>query len=121
MDMVKERGIGIEVSPISNQVLGLVKDLRNHPASILFSQDFPVIISNDDPGLWKSKGLSFDFYEAFVGIMSRKADLRALKKLAINSINYSAMDDNEKSRAMNIWKRKWNIFIKNVTQDLHLT
>lgn len=45
MKMVKERKIGIEVNPISNQVLKLVDDLRNHPSAILFSDDYPVVIS----------------------------------------------------------------------------
>lgn len=45
LKIVKERRIGIEVNPISNQVLKLVDDLRNHPSAILFSDDYPVVIS----------------------------------------------------------------------------
>lgn len=45
LKLVKERKIGIEVNPISNQVLKLVDDLRNHPSAILFSDDYPVVIS----------------------------------------------------------------------------
>jgi adenosine deaminase CECR1 len=48
LKIVKEKQIGIEVNPISNQVLKLVDDIRNHPASILFSDDYPVIISRCD-------------------------------------------------------------------------
>lgn len=43
--MVKERKIGIEVNPLSNQVLKLVDDLRNHPCAVLMSDDYPVVIS----------------------------------------------------------------------------
>lgn len=114
MKIVKERGIAIEVNPISNQVLNLVADMRNHPASFLFSRDFPVVVSSDDPGMWGAVGLSYDFYESFVGIMSRSADIRALKQLAMNSIKYSAMSDEEKARAYKIWKAKWTTFVKDL-------
>jgi adenosine deaminase len=45
LKIIKERKIGIEINPISNQVLKLVDDLRNHPSAILFSDDNPIVIS----------------------------------------------------------------------------
>jgi adenosine deaminase CECR1 len=48
LKIVKQKRIGIEVNPISNQVLKLVDDLRNHPSAILFSDDNPVVISRYD-------------------------------------------------------------------------
>lgn len=117
MELVKERGIAIEVNPISNQVLGLVSDLRNHPASVLFSQNFPIVVSNDDPGLWGASGLSYDFYEAFMGIMSYDSDIRAIKKLALNSITYSSLNKVEKNLAFNLWKKKWQNFVRKFNQQ----
>lgn len=118
MELVRKRGIAIEIAPISNQVLNLVRDLRNHPASALFSENYPVVVSNDDPGLWGAKALSYDFYEAFVGMMSRESDLRALKKLAINSIEYSSLRTNEKTRALKIWNQRWSEFIDAASRAL---
>lgn len=111
MKEVYERQIAIEISPISNQVLMLVRDLRNHPATILFANNFPVVITNDDPLMWGSKGLSYDFYEAYMAFASADADLRTLKQLAINSIVFSALSNDEKEIVMNIWEEKWDQFL----------
>ena len=114
MEIVKTQNIAIEVNPISNQVLGLVGDLRNHPASVFFAQNYPVIVSSDDPGLWGAKSLSYDFYETFMGIMSRSSDLRALKKLAMNSILHSVMNDEEKLKSFEIFKKQWEQFLLDI-------
>lgn len=117
LEIIKQRKIAIEICPISNQMLGLVKDLRNHPASVLFAGSYPVVVSNDDPSVWGAKGLSYDFYEAFMGIMSAKADIRALKQLAMNSLEYSFFGENEKLKAFNLFNKQWSSFIRELIID----
>lgn len=119
MKMVKQRNIAVEVNPISNQVLLLVSDLRNHPAADLVAQDFPIVISSDDPGIWGARGLSYDFYMAFMALAGEDADLRLLKKLAINSIELSAMTQVEKSKASNLWRQKWDAFIQKLLHQFN--
>lgn len=119
MELVKEKNIAIEVNPISNQVLSLVGDMRNHPATFLFAENYPVVVSCDDPGLWGAKALSYDFYEAFMGLMARSSDLRALKKLALNSIAFSMMTDDEKSSAFLSFEKQWQQFLQ-VTKNEHV-
>lgn len=101
----------MEVNPISNQVLRLVADTRNHPAAVFFSDDYPVVISSDDPSFWEAKPLSHDFFVAFLGIANSRQDLRFLKQLAINSIKYSAMPQPEKDAAMDKWQVAWDRFV----------
>lgn len=110
-ELIRQRGVAVEVCPISNQVLALVEDIRNHPAITLFVEDFPLVISADDPASWDGIGLSSDFYMAFMGMAGRRADLRTLKQLAINSIMYSATRAEEKAAIMARWAAQWQAFI----------
>lgn len=116
LKLVKERDIAIEVNPLSNQVLKLVDDLRNHPAAVYLSQNIPMVISSDDPSFWGASPLSHDFYMAFLGIASKRSDLRTLKKLATNSIKYSSLNEQEKEIAFGKWQTKWDRFIEEVIE-----
>lgn len=118
--LVQQLNVAVEICPISNQVLSLVQDMRNHPATALFASGSPIVISSDDPGLWDVKGLSYDFYETFMGLMSANSDLRSLKQLAINSLIYSGMNDQEKNYALAQWQAKWDAFVNKLAYtNLH--
>lgn len=117
LEEVRERDIAIEVNVISNEVLGLVHDVRNHPLSLYLALDLPVVLSSDDPGVWGAKPLTDDFYVAFMGVASRKADLRTLKQLALNSIKYSEMDNKMRTRATRLFFRKWKAFIDELNAE----
>ncbi|XP_070686609.1 adenosine deaminase 2-A isoform X2 [Pempheris klunzingeri] len=110
-DISRKRGVAVEVCPISNQVMMLVKDLRNHPAAALMSENHPLVISSDDPGMFGTSGLSYDFYEAFVGFGGIRSHIGSLKELAINSIRYSSLTPELQEKAMALWQRRWDKFV----------
>ncbi|GBP35733.1 Adenosine deaminase 2 [Eumeta japonica] len=96
MEEVQRRGIGLEVAVLSNSVLGLLNDPRNHPLSGWIARGLPVVLAGDDPGLWGAPPLSHDFQVVFMAVSARTHDLRLMKRLALNSIQYSAMDTRQK-------------------------
>ncbi|XP_060759496.1 adenosine deaminase 2-A-like [Neoarius graeffei] len=110
-ELSRKLGVPVEVCPISNQVLKLVSDLRNHPAAVLMSEGHPMVVSSDDPALLGTTGLTYDFYEVFVGIGGLSANVGTLKELAMNSIRYSSLPAVLKDKAMALWQQKWNKFI----------
>lgn len=120
LEKVMRRKICVEINPISNQVLKLVADYRNHPASVLFTSDFPLVVSSDDPSFWRAAPLSHDFYIAFLGMASAHQDLRLLKKLALNSLHYSLMSEQEKYDAEDMFHEAWNNFINAKVEQLAL-
>lgn len=116
--LLRDKDIAVEISPISNQVLMLVDDLRNHPGNVLISNGYPVVVCNDDPGFWGTTGLSYDWYLAFMGLSSKSSNLKCFKQLAINSIKYSGMSDKEKETALKIWNESWNAVIDQLVASI---
>lgn len=108
MELARQRGVAVEVCPISNQLLGYVPDLRSHPAVAYLNAGLAVVLSSDDPAVMRHT-LSHDFYAAF---MAWGLELRDLKQLAMNSLVHSAMGPDEKRRALAAWRERWASFVR---------
>ncbi|MEC3906738.1 adenosine kinase [Tamlana sp. 2201CG12-4] len=106
IEAVKKRDVLIEVNPLSNKILGYFTDLRNHPARILLNKGVQCAISSDDPGVFGYEGLSYDFFIAFV---AWELDLKAIKKLVFNSVEYSTHQ--QKQSALDQLKKEWEAFV----------
>lgn len=113
---LKQQQFALEICPISNQILGFVRDLRVHPANGYLSRGVPCVLSNDDPGILGNDGLSFDFWEATV---AWELDLRAIKQLAMNSLKYSGMTQKEKQRAITHWQTQWAGWVQQTSKNLN--
>ncbi len=107
-EMIKEQNICLEICPLSNQILGYVKDLRVHPANYLLRRGVQCTISSDDPSIFGYSGISYDYWTIF---LAWQLDLQAIKKLTMNSLTYSSLTDCEKQQARAHWQQEWDDFI----------
>jgi len=117
LEEVKRRDICLELNPISNQVLGYIRDLRLNPGSTYLTRGVACTISSDDPLIYDYQGLSYDFWEIF---LAWELDLRALKGLALNSLKYSALEGEEKKQAMKHFNSEWNEFVEAASIQLKI-
>ena len=108
IEEIKRRDICLEVSPLSNQTLGYLEDLRVHPANFLLKKGVQCSINSDDPSIFGYSGLSYDFWAI---ALAWELDLRAIKKLCQNSLTYSSLETEEKEQAIANWEKEWEEFI----------
>ena len=115
LNLLRERDVAVEICPASNQILGYIPDLRNHPGINYYRSGVPVVLGSDDPGSFGIDSFTVDWYEVY---MAWGVDLADLKQLAINSLNYSSLTGDEKTTAINVkWQRKWDAYIQSVMSE----
>ncbi|KAH9907141.1 Metallo-dependent hydrolase [Xylariomycetidae sp. FL2044] len=110
-EMVK-KDVCVETCPISNMVLGLAGHIGEHRIYDLLRNSVHCAVSSDNGTLFGST-LSHDFFEVMIG--NKAMDLYGWKQLAQWSIDHSCMDENERRRVQQEWKRRWDEeFVPNV-------
>ncbi|KAI8822899.1 uncharacterized protein EV422DRAFT_522623 [Fimicolochytrium jonesii] len=106
---VIDQNIAVEVAPISNQMLGYVKDLREHPVIDLLLSGVQVTLAPDDPMLYGYEGVTPDYYQVYMAFES--LDLRSLKQLSLNGITFSGLTRAEQRTAKIVWDRRWKDWV----------
>lgn len=112
--LVKENDTPLEVCPASNMVLGLVQDRRNHPMVYFLANEIPFVISSDDPQIFGYSGITHDF---FLLVTATQMNLSQLKTIALNSIKYAIVTEQERCQLYRLWNKKYEIWMDEV---LHL-
>lgn len=82
----------VEINLISNEVLGYVPDLDQHPFPIYLRQGIPVCLNTDDRGMWHSNMTD----EYFVGVTRFNLSWQEMVSLGRNSLVHSFLADDEK-------------------------
>ncbi len=116
MRIVRDKGITVECCPISNQSLGYVDDLRNHPGLVMLNNGLRLTISSDDAAIFGYSDLSYDFCAV---AKAWGLSLTQLKHLARASFKCTALSGEEQVRAERQFDADWALFIKHILQDEH--
>ena len=105
---IKKAGIVLEINPISNQTLRLIRDLRVHPCIGYHNNGIKICINNDDPTLYNTKGVCYDF---FVSSVAMEFDLIDFKCFGINSIDGAQISEELKKDYKNKFLKDWDEFL----------
>lgn len=106
-----KKEICLELCPVSNQKLGYTRDLRSHPAAEYLRTGMALALCSDDPGFMEYETLTDDFFAAAIAWDLSLADL---KRLAINSILYSTLDEKSKFDSLRAFRRRWEDFLSSI-------
>ncbi|KAF2705923.1 Metallo-dependent hydrolase [Pleomassaria siparia CBS 279.74] len=106
-------GICIELCPISNELLHLCRNIKEHPYPELLAAGIPCTVNSDNPSLF-SNSMSHEFYQIIVG--SPSMSIHSWKQLALWSLEYSCLTPPEIARGTDIFLRDWNIFCEHVVK-----
>ena len=107
-ETIKNKKIVLEINPISNQTLRQVRDLRLHPCIGYHNQGIKICINNDDPTLYNTKGVAYDF---FVSAAVMEFDLLDFKCFGLNSIDGAQINDELNKEYKNKFLKSWNEFL----------
>jgi len=108
------KGICIELCPISNELLHLCRNVKEHPYPELLAAGIPCTVNSDNPSLF-SNSMSHEFYQIMVG--DPTMSLWSWKQLAKWSIEYSCLNTKEQERGQEILSRGWKEFCQTVVRD----
>lgn len=115
VDTMRKNHVAMEVCPISNQLLRYTPDLRMHLIGEYMNRGVECVICSDDPSILGNGGLVYDFWEVYY---SQLIDLRAMKKLILNSYIYSGMTEEEYNKKISQWQEKWERFVDGEIEEL---
>ena len=109
-EYVKSKNIVLEINPISNQTLRQVRDLRIHPCIGYHNNGIKCTINNDDPTLYNTTGVNYDF---LVAAAAMEFDLLDFKCFSLNSFDGASQISNElRNDYKNKFLQDWNKFLE---------
>ncbi|KAF2004109.1 Metallo-dependent hydrolase [Amniculicola lignicola CBS 123094] len=103
----REKGICIELCPISNEVLQLCRNIKEHPYPQLLAMGIPCTLNAGNPSVYQSS-ISYEFYQVMVG--SREMTVHGWRQFTEWSLQYSCLAPKEKTVALQILRWEWEQF-----------
>ena len=116
-EYVKNNQIVLEINPISNQTLRQIRDLRFHPCIGYHNNGIKCTINNDDPTLYNTVGVNYDF---FVVCAAMEFDILDLKCFCLNSIDGARITNELKNEYKNNFLKEWNSFLRYIIKKYEI-
>ncbi len=112
----------LEICPISNQLLHYYRDIRNHSAYELMKNGICCVIANDDPLILGNAGLSYDYWEAYVGMELPLEAVKASVYIAFLYKNYCYGENSafKYDDAMTELNQEWDKFVDEVCAEFSI-
>ncbi|GAB7356179.1 hypothetical protein MBLNU459_g6768t1 [Dothideomycetes sp. NU459] len=107
LQQYKEQGICVELCPISEELLHMCENIKEHRYMEMLEAGLHCTVSADNPSILRSS-LSHDFYQIMVG--SPAMTLHGLRQLAEWSIEHACLSHAQKTKGFNIFAQDWNEF-----------
>ena len=107
-EIIKMKNIVLEINPVSNQILRQVRDLRLHPCIGYHNNGIKITINNDDPTLYNTKGVAYDF---FIVCVTMEFDLLDFKCFGLNSIDGARISGQLKNAYKKTFLQDWEKFL----------
>ncbi len=92
MDYLLERGITVEMCPVSNVRTGVVSSLERHPIRTFFERNFKVTVNTDDPSMFGT-----DMNNEYLELHRRlNFTIPELFKLSLNAVDSSFLPQEQR-------------------------
>ncbi|KAK5163037.1 uncharacterized protein LTR77_010971 [Saxophila tyrrhenica] len=114
VEKYKKQNICLELCPISNELLHLCGNAREHPYPQLLAAGLHCTLNADNPALFSST-LSYEFYQVMVG--DPRMNIHGWKQLAEWSLEHSCLSPGEIHLAKGIYARQWEAFCQWVVDE----
>ena len=82
LDLVKDRGIRLNICPSSNVILGAVSDMKSHPIGKLFDKDINLSINTDDLLVF-NQGVSDEYFNLYNSGVLGVDELNEIRKMSL--------------------------------------
>ncbi|KAK5131074.1 hypothetical protein LTR08_001360 [Meristemomyces frigidus] len=120
VERYKQHNIALELCPISNELLHLCGNAREHPFPGLLAAGLHCTLNADNPSLFRaitldSSSLSHEFYQVMVG--DTRMSVHGWKQLAEWSLEHSCLTAAELKKAKAIFEREWELFCRWVVES----
>ncbi|KAF2137491.1 uncharacterized protein K452DRAFT_235853 [Aplosporella prunicola CBS 121167] len=110
----KDNNICIELCPVSNELLHLCRNVKEHPFPELLAAGIPCTVNADNITLFGAR-MSHEFYQVMVGTPTMS--LHGWRQLAEWSLEYSCLNDADQEKGLEYFHEAWENFCRWVVEE----